>query len=50
MGEFGQNKNEAFCSVLDTLQRFSHRRWVSSQEQVAVVQAGDDQHLDQELR
>ena len=32
--------------VLDTLQWFSHR----GQEGVSVVQAGDDQSLDQELR
>ena len=38
------------CSVLDTLQLFSLRGWESSQEGVAVVQVGDDQCLDQELR
>lgn len=50
MGQFGKIVNEARCSVLDTLQRFSCRGWESSQEGVAVVQAGDDQRLDQELR
>ena len=30
-------------------QWFSRRGWESSQERVAVVQAGDGQHLDQEL-
>ena len=37
------------CSFLDTLQWFSCRGWESSQEGVAVVQAEDDQCLDQEL-
>ena len=50
MGEFGQIENGARHSVLDMLQRFSHRCWESSQEQVAVVQVEDDQFLDQELR
>ena len=49
MGEFGKIVNEACCSPLDTLQLFSHRGWEPSQEGVAVVQAGDDQRLDQEL-
>ena len=49
MGEFGKIVNEAHCSVLDTPQRFCRRCWESSQEGVAVVQAGDDQSLDQEL-
>ena len=50
MGEFGKIVNEARCSVLDTLQWFSHRGWESNQEGVAVVQVGDDQRLEQELR
>ena len=50
MGEFGKIVNKAHCSILDTLQWFSRRCWESSQEGVAVVQAGDDQSLDQELR
>ena len=38
-------------SILDNmLQRFSRRCWESSQEGVSVVQAGNDQPLDQELR
>ena len=36
-------------SILDTLQQFSCRGLESSQEQVAVEQAGDDQCMDQEL-
>ena len=50
MGEFGKIVNEACCSVLDMLQRFSSRGWESSQEGVTVVQTGDGQCLDQELR
>ena len=50
MGEFGKIVNEVRCSVLDTLQWFSRRGWESSQEGVAVDQAGDDQCLDKELR
>ena len=50
MGEFGKIVNKARSSVLDMLQRFSRRGWESSQEGVAVVQVGDDQRLDKELR
>ena len=35
------------CSIL--VQWFSRRGWESSQNTVAVVQAGDDQLLDQEF-
>ena len=49
LGEFGLIENEVCFSVLDTLQQFSRRGRESSQKQVAVVQAGDDQGLDQEL-
>ena len=45
----GRIVHEARCSVLDTLQQFRHRGWESIQEGVAVVQAGDDQRLNQEL-
>ena len=34
---------------MDMLQLLRCRGWESSQEGVAVVQVGDDQHLDQEL-
>ena len=50
MGAFWKNVNKVCCSILDALQRFSHRVWESSQEGLAVVQAGDDQCLNQELR
>ena len=50
MRVFGWIVNQARCSVLDTLQWFSLRGWELCQEGVAVVQAGDDQCLDQELR
>ena len=43
IGEFGKIVNKACCSVPDTLQ------WFSCREGVAVVQAVDDQRLDQEL-
>ena len=46
MGEFRKVEHEAHCHVLDTLQRFNRRDRESSQERVAVVEAGDDQHLD----
>ena len=36
-------------SILDTLQSFDHGGRESSQERVAVVSSGVDQHLDQEL-
>ena len=49
MGDFGKIVNKAHCSLLDRLQQFSHRGWESSQEGVAVVQAGYYQCLDQEL-
>ena len=49
MGTFGYIEKKPCCSVLDTLLWFYHRGCESSQERVAVVQAGDDQHLDQEL-
>ena len=39
--------NKACCSILGM---FNRRGWESNQEGVAVVQAGDDQRLDQELR
>ena len=45
MGEFGYVENKAHCSVLDTLQGFSHRGWESNLERVTVVQEGDDQEL-----
>ena len=35
---------------MDTLQWFSHRGWESNQEVVVAIHAGEDQHLDQELR
>ena len=50
MGEFRKIVNDACCSILDTLWQFSLRGWESSQEGVAVVQVGDDQLLDQEVR
>ena len=50
VGGFGLIENEACCSVLDMLQRFRRRGWEFSQKRVAIVQAGDDQRLDQELR
>ena len=46
MGELWQ---EAYCSFLDTLQRFDYGERKSSQERFAVVKAGDDECLDQEL-
>ena len=49
MGQFGCIENKARCSVLDIVQWFCHRSCESSQDQVAVVQAGDDQCLHQEL-
>ena len=49
MEEFGKIVNEAHCSILNTLQRFSRRCWESSQEEVAVVQVGDDRILEQKL-
>ncbi|KAK0135808.1 hypothetical protein N1851_028305 [Merluccius polli] len=49
LGEIWQVKHKACCSVLDTLQRFDCRDSKSSQEQVAVVEVGDDERLDQEL-
>ena len=45
--EVGEVEHEARCRVLD--QRFNHRGRESGQERVAVVKAGDDQSLDQEL-
>ena len=50
MEEFWKIVNEAHCSVLYTLQQFSHRCWESSQEEEAVGQVGDDRSLEQELR
>ena len=43
------NTRRAAACVQDTLQRFNRRGRESSQERVAVVEAGDDQRLDQEL-
>ena len=49
MGEFRQVEHEACCSILDTLQRFDCGGRESSQERIAVVEAGDDERLDQGL-
>ena len=47
VGELWQVKREACCGV--TLQRFDCGDTKSSQERFAVVEAGDDKCLDQEL-
>ena len=44
MGKFGYIENNECCTILDTLQ------WESIQDGVKVVQAGDDEHLDQILQ
>lgn len=49
IGEFGKIVIKLRCSILDTLHRFIRRGWESSHEGVAVVRAGIDQRLDQEL-
>ncbi|KAK0154371.1 putative uncharacterized transposon-derived protein F52C9.6 [Merluccius polli] len=42
-------EHKSCCHILDTLQRLDCRGRKSSQEHVAVVEAGDDERLDQEL-
>ena len=48
--EHRQVEHESCCHVLDALQMLDRGGRESSQEQVAVVEAGDDECLDQELR
>lgn len=50
MGVSREVVNQASRSVLYELQGSGGRCWESSEEGVAVVQAGEDQRLDQELR
>ena len=50
VGELRQVVHESCCSVLEALQRLDRRGRESSQERVAVVEEGDDECLDQELR
>ena len=49
MGELRQVEHKSRCRVLDALQRLDRGGRESSQERVAVVEAGDDKCLDQEL-
>ena len=49
MGELLQVENKSCYWVLDALQRLDRGGRESSQERVAVVEAGDDECLDQEL-
>ena len=49
MGELQQVEHDSCCRILDALQRFDRGGRESSQERVAVVEAGDDKCLDQEL-
>lgn len=41
-GELCWVKHEVCCGVLGTLQKCDHGGWESSQERVAIVEAGDD--------
>ena len=50
MGELQQVEHKWRCRVLDVLQRLDGGGRESSQERVAVVEAGEDECWDQELR
>ena len=49
MGVFRKVEDQTSCCILDELEVFDHRCWKASQERVAIVQAGQNYCLDQEL-
>ena len=49
MRELGKVENQAGCSILDKLHGFNGKSGEPSQQQVAVVQMGEDKCLDYDL-